>query len=366
MIPLAYLDLPLVDHDPVQIVAFEVLRQPYAIETARLLTWEYAEQFINQVSPGTPVVFRWDEAQKNHVIYGYVFEVRPEIRQLQRTVEIVIVGMQHPMSWLNRIRSFPRMGPHNAVAEIIDDYRFAAHIAPGPVQDLPDQQDVSDWQYLADLARTLGYVLLSVSSEVVFAPIQGYWAQSYRRQTYGSTFRTAVSASANITTFSLSNSPILSIVKYTDSPFGTEMDFTQFTEASWTGSKALSILGALFPNIATARLLDPNDIFPLDAFDVTTDLDRSTWAVLQAKYVLTLDDYYVDLTLGGNGTLYPSRTDDTFDIASALNWRMSTMARPPKLVVTTQVRQSGLLSAHWEASRVSAPGTKEESWLIGL
>lgn len=366
MLPSAYLYLSLTGREPVQVIAFEVLRQPYGIETARLVVPDYTSRFLDQIFPGAPAVLRWGTGSNRHTVYGYIYESRPEIRELQRTVTIVVIGMQHPMAWLNRIRSFPKTGPHNVVAEVVDDYRFITHIAPAPVQEIPDQNNVSDWQYLSDLARSLGYILLCIGSEIVFAPIDGYWRQSFKHQTYAATFRDAMSPSANLKTFERSESPLFTVTdKATGSPFDTDLDFLGLTSTPWIGSKAFDLFAALFPTTAIATLLDPGEIYPLDAFEVTLDVDRMTWAAIQIKYVLRLDDYYAEIALGSNGLLYPSM-GEAYDISTALQWRQATTARPPILVVTDQVRTSTLLPAHWEASLVTSPGTKEESWLIGL
>ena len=117
---------------------------------------------------------------------------------------------------------------------------------------------------------------------------------------------------------------------------------------------------------AIAVLIDPGDIYPLDAFDVTIDVNRATWAALQVRYVLKIDQYYAELVFGSDGLLYPTRNQEAYDISTALQWRQSTTSRPPRLVMTDQIRVNRFLSAHWEALRVAPPGTKEESWLIGL
>lgn len=367
LLPTALLYLPLSGNQSVQVMAFDVVRQPYGTDTARLLIYNYSNKLLDQIIPGSPVRFYWGSGAGLHLIYGYIYEAKPTVNELQRTLEIIIVGMQHPMAWLNRTRSFPRTGPHNVVAEIVDDYRFVAHIAPAPVQEIPDQKDVSDWQFLSDLGRELGYVLLSIGSEIVFAPIDGYWKQSIKNQNYAATFRETMTQRANLKSFERIESSLFTLIdKGITSPFDTELNFVQFTNNTWTGSKAFDVFATLFPSSATAVLLNPGEIYPLDAFDVTIDVSRTTWTALQVKYVLRLDDYYAELVLGGNGLLYSTSNREAYDISTALHWRQSTTSRPPLLVTTDQIRRSSYLSAHWEAPLVNAPGTKEESWLIGL
>jgi hypothetical protein len=113
-------------------------------------------------------------------------------------------------------------------------------------------------------------------------------------------------------------------------------------------------------------MLGPEAIYPLDAFDVTYDVDRSSWAAIQIKYVLTLDDYYAEIVFGGDGQYYPGQARDSQDIASALQWRGQTVTRPPTLKILEPVRSTVPMLAHWESALTAPPGTEEERWLVGL
>ena len=112
-------------------------------------------------------------------------------------------------------------------------------------------------------------------------------------------------------------------------------------------------------------MLGPKDIHPLDMFDITTDIDRQSWTVLQIVYRLTTQDYNATVHFGGDGTLYPSRVPSMdYDVTAALEFQ-EIEPQPPQLMNFMPVyagAQSGFV-AHWEAGRVHSPETEEALWL---
>ena len=93
-IPRAYLRFPLAEHGPIQVATFELIRQPYAIDTARLVSISYSQFLLDQLEPSSPVVFSWGSGYEVQRMYGYVQSIRPMVDALTRGTEIVISGVQ--------------------------------------------------------------------------------------------------------------------------------------------------------------------------------------------------------------------------------------------------------------------------------
>ena len=361
-LPAAHAVFPTLGNYPVRILSFELLRQPYAFDSARLTTSSFSETRDLDIAPGTPMYLQWGEIRS----YGYVYAVRPAIDQLQRQTTILMTGVQSAMSWTRKTRTHPSLRAHEVVAEIVDDYLIP--LLAKPLKDTipePEQDDTNDWQFICDTARRVGYVVVSRGSTIVFAPVTTMWEQALSRQTPVSTFRNALSPGSTVAAFERDDTLVQSaLVATSSSAFGADADVSRLTNKFWKGSKSKRALMALFPSSAKARLLGPEDIFPFDAFEVTLDQDVQTWSVFQIKYVLTMDDYYAEVVFVGQGQALAQRFPSTMlDIGAASDVQTLRPTRPRLRVRMPVFYNPGGFGAHWYNTGLQAPGTEETRWL---
>jgi hypothetical protein len=344
----------------------EVLRQPFAFDAARLNILDYSLSNTAEMMPGSPVLLVWGRGTNQNRIYGYVYAVRPVIRKLIRQTEVVVVGIQSPMSFVTKTRDWPDMGVHNVIAEIVDDYRLTPKVLPIFQKPELKQDDVSDWQFIVDLARKSDCVVLSIRDMIVVAPIQEYWRRALKTQSRAATFRNALSPGANLVSFERDSTVVRPALDGSESPVGTDADFTRLTNKHWKGSVVGETIRKMFPQSAKARMLGPGDIYPFDVFDVTLDSGRSTWTTLQVRYVLTEEDYYADLVFGGDGNTYAHRgVFDSLDIADAIQRQAVTLSPDPVLKNFQPVYMGTqqTMRAHWESALTCSPDVQEMVWL---
>ena len=361
-LPTAHAVFPTLGNYPIRLLGFELLRQPYAFDSARLTTASFAEMRDLDISPGTPLYLQWGDLRS----YGYIYAVRPVIDELQRQTTIMMTGVQSAMSWERRTRTHPPLRAHEAVAEIVDDYLMPL-LAKPTSEVLPEveQEDVNDWQFICDTARRIGYVVVSRGSTVMFAPVTTMWRQALARQTSVSTFRNALSSGSTVASFERDDSLVQSALSSTSaSAFGADADVSRLTNKFWNESKAKTELMSLFSSSAKARLLGPGDIYPFDAYSVTLDEDTHTWSVFQVKYVLTPEDYYSEVVFVGQGLDIESRFPASMlDIAGASEFQTLRPTRPRLRVRTPVFYNPSGIGAHWYNTGLQAPGTKETRWL---
>lgn len=364
-LPRAFIHLPLVSHPPIQVATFDMIRQPYAIDAARVVTVAYTVPLLRELESSSPIVLTWGSYPNVQRMHGYVYSVRPMADALTRAVEIIITGIQSPMASYRRDRTFKSMGPHNVAAQIVDEYRMHLRSKPQAFVDTYEQSNINDWQFLSDVARNSGYLLMTRGMEILFAPLMWFWEWQLRHQTEASTFRNTTTPRANLASFTEDEAEFRPALEEKTSPFGTAGDFTRQTAKFWEGAVTGDLFRSLFPHTASAKVLGPYNIYPMDAYDITTGVKRSTWSALQVIYRLTPEDYYATVHFGGNGILYPNSTDPkVHDVSAALHFR-AMQAPEPQLVNFKPVYAGAQKNfyAHWESGMVHSPETEEAMWL---
>jgi hypothetical protein len=327
---------------------FEILRQPYGMDVARMTMDSFINEVATPVQAGDPIIFTWGTATNRHTFYGYVFIVRPYVDNLIRKVEIVATSVPTPMSVGKKTRTFRRMSVSNVVQEIADYHLLNAEVAAFTGVNDYHQKDQNDWTFLLDLASQTKSVLLSVDATLVFMPLKDYLAQSRRVHLHASTARQLMNRDANLLSFGSDDSLWQPIEIISDS--------------SEVPEYLVSLLTEQLPSSAYGALLNPGDIRPLDTFRVLTDQDPMSWTVTKVVYSWTEEMYVPRLEFGGDGVLYESTPGDSYDISAAL-FRGRTKNSPVPVLTGFVPVIEDVSRVWWRAPVVVPPTVQEDAWL---
>jgi hypothetical protein len=339
---------------------FEIVRQPLAMDVMKMTFISSDERFVNELASGSPVHMKWTARPQGDEFYGYVYSVRPKADQLERRVEIICMGVFMTML-TPYTQTYPNMCPHHAVAEVMDAHRLHLNYYTSNEVGTFTQEAESDWEFVHTLARSIGYVTVIDRASMTFYPLDLYWKQSLRYQRPLSSFSVAAQPESSLMTFEHDEADARSAYEYN---VNEELGILTYAKTGeLKGLKTDRDIRTMFPNRAKGTILGPPRILPLDAFEITHDGQRHTWAALKVTYRYDATAYRAEVDFGSDGRWVPPPTSaNTLDVPT----KMLTHDREPVTPVLEERRpiyvgpsSAQNLAMRWAVPVLMAPNVME-------
>lgn len=298
------------------VYAFDVMQQPLAMDVLRMKTLSYNEALLASLAPNTPLQLRWGRGTKMRTFSGYIHAMRPTTDKTSRRIEII--AMSAPMVMLTQHkRVFQNTTASAVITEIVDGHRLQPDVTPTREVADYDQRGRTDWEFVLDLARTVGYVVQHSGVTIQAHPVDDVWTRSKRRQIKASTFSTPLMPGGNLTNFKQDLAGARPAYEY---GVDTSLGFLEFARTgTMEGLLTDKLFRDMFPYHAEATLLGLHTAGPLSAFEVANDRSVLTWAALKIHHSYSPEGYETRIDFGGDGTRAPAATaGNVIDISTAL------------------------------------------------
>jgi hypothetical protein len=351
-----YASFPLTELQRVEGISLICLRRTNAMDVLRLVLNLNSNDVEGVLAAGSPLRVTWHSDGQDDEFVGYVHSYRPQFNGWSEQIVVIAISAAYPM-YTESGRTFYRVGIHNIVEEVCDDYRFQVETDPHPVmQEQVLQGSDSDWQMLVRLADEWGYTLLLDGVTLIFRPQQEVLLENYRKSEREYT-KTRLSDKSGSTLMEFHPSYTAVGADPIDYSRGLGVDPVTLRTMLWQEGKQSEAMFASrpthrnivselegeavaeakrakgsFPFTANAVFQAPILKKPWDVYQISHQGETKTWVVQQVKHVIHGSKYFGEMVLGSDGNNYAAWSKgDKLDVASLI--RRSQRARRPRPVI---------------------------------